>query len=213
MLCGADEAGRGPVLGPLVVAAVAVEDEEALRSIGVRDSKRLSPPQRERLYHEITEACSYEVISLSPRHIDEGRSRMSLNMIEADAFASVLRPYRSHSLFVDCADANEATFAEAIRSRLGGCGPLVCRHRADDLFPVVSAASIIAKVIRDRAILSIQDEVGEEIGSGYPSDPKTVAFLERWINDKGNPPPFARCSWETTRRMIGRAKNSRLTDW
>lgn len=201
------------MIGPLVVAAVAIDDDAVLRRMGVRDSKRMTPSQREALYPQILKTCEVEVLSLSAQEIDAGRLRTSLNKLEAEAFAKVLERFKESSLFIDCADVNERSFAETISLLLGPSGGMVCEHRADDTYPVVSAASIVAKVVRDRAISELEVEYGEVLGSGYPSDPRTIDFLERWINDKGNPPPFARCSWETTRRIMGRAKNSRLTDW
>ena len=200
-------------MGPLVVAAVAVDDDEVLRRLGVRDSKKMTPVQREMMYPKIIEICEVEVLSISAEEIDAGRVRASLNKLEAEAFAKVLGRFKGNKLFIDCADVNEKSFADTISSMLGWSGDMVCEHRADDTYPVVSAASIVAKVVRDRTISDLEMEYGEVLGSGYPSDPRTIEFLERWINDKGNPPPFARCSWETTRRIMGRAKNSRLTDW
>ena len=208
-----DEAGRGPVLGPLVVAAVAVEDGTTLEGMGLKDSKRLSPARREVLFDEIGSVCDIEVVSLPPQRIDEARKVMSLNALEAEAFAAALAPFRDHSLFVDCADANEKAFASTLKGLLGSCGQMVCKHRADEKYPVVSAASIVAKVTRDRAVRELEEEAGEPLGSGYPSDPVTISFLERWINDKGNPPSFARMSWQTTRRILNMSKNSRLEDW
>ncbi len=213
MICGADEAGRGPVLGPLVVAAVAVEDGSVLEGMGLKDSKRLSPARREALFDEIMSLCRTEVVSLAPQRIDEARQVMSLNALEAEAFAAVLAPFRDHSLFVDCADVNEKAFARTLKGLLGRCGPLVCRHRADDRYPVVSAASIVAKVTRDRAVRQLEEETGEALGSGYPSDPVTISFLERWIKEKGNPPPFARSTWQTTRRILSMSMNTSLEDW
>jgi len=197
----------------LVVAAVAVDDDAILRRMGVKDSKRMTPGQREAVYPQIIDSCEVEVLSLSAQDIDSGRLRTSLNKLEAEAFAKVLGRFKGGRLFIDCADVNERAFAETVSALLGWTGDMVCQHRADDIYPVVSAASIVAKVVRDREISDLEREYDEVLGSGYPSDPRTIAFLERWINDKGNPPPFARCSWETTRRIMGRAKNSRLTDW
>jgi len=213
MICGADEAGRGPVLGPLVVAAVSVNDDSELRRIGVKDSKRLSPLKREELYPLIMEMCDVEVLQITAERIDEARREMSLNRMEAEAFAYVLYPFRGQEIFLDCVDPNETSFARLIDSLLGGHSKIVCEHRADNTYPVVAAASIVAKVVRDRAMVKLEKEWGESLGSGYPSDQKTISFLERWIKDKGNPPPFARCSWETTRRLMGLAMNSRITEW
>src|SRR5207253_5468086 len=88
-----------------------------------------------------------------------------------------------------------------------------CQHNADELFPVVSAASILAKVCRDRQMRTIEDEIGMHIGSGYASDADTIAFLETWIRTHGSLPPHTRASWDTARRLLAEARNHKLADF
>ena len=99
-----------------------------------------------------------------------------------------------------------------LSARLGGTD-VVARHKADDTYPVVSAASIIAKVTRDRLISDISAEFGEDIGSGYPSDPKTIGFIEKWIKENGCSPRYTRNSWETVRNIKSRLSVRKITDW
>jgi len=172
-----DEAGRGPVLGPLVVAAVMVKDEEPLRAIGVRDSKKLTAMRRAELDAEIRQMAKVDVEVIDARMID-ARGEGSLNELELDHFAALIERMRPSSVYADACDPSEESFAIKLSSRLRYEPELVCRHKADDLFPVVSAASIIAKVMRDRLVEEIGRELGEDVGSGYPADPVTRALLK-----------------------------------
>ncbi|MDY0293339.1 MAG: ribonuclease HII [Candidatus Methanomethylophilaceae archaeon] len=213
MFCGVDEAGRGSVMGPLVVGAVFVEDDSPLVSMGVRDSKRLSPRRREALYEEISSAApDWCTVIVSAEEIDLLRNRRSLNEIEMDMFEEAASKVPVLRVYADCPDVNETSFSNSLSVRLKNTA-VVARHRADDTFPVVSAASIIAKVTRDRMIRDISEEFGTEIGSGYPSDTCTMGFIEKWIKDNGSPPKHTRCSWEPVRHMMSLNSNTKLTDW
>ena len=212
MRCGVDEAGRGSVLGPLVVGAVYSESDDVLTDIGVRDSKKLSPKARERMYGQIADACETAVVIISAAEIDEKRKTASLNDIELEMFVRACSKIPLSAVYADCPDVNEAGFSKDM-SRLMKGPEIVARHKADNLFPIVSAASIVAKVTRDRIIGDIQKEFGTDIGSGYPSDRCTMEFIEKWIKDNGCPPPYTRCSWEPVRQMITVSKNTKISDW
>ena len=213
MFCGVDEAGRGPVMGPLVVGAVYVEDDDVLRSIGVKDSKKLTPRRREAMYDEIVSAVEgYSIITLSAEEIDAKRERMSLNMVEMEMFAEAVSRMPVTRVYVDCPDPNEEKFGNMLSVRINNT-PVTARHKADDTYPVVSAASILAKVTRDRLIAEISDEFGENIGSGYPSDPVTIAFIEKWLKEKGCTPRHTRNSWDTVRNLKSRLLVRKITDW
>ncbi len=217
-LVGVDEAGRGPVLGPLVVAAIAVplSSEATLREMGVRDSKKLQANRRDRLAGELT-MYHHRVVEVPAEDVDALRSTASLNVIEARLFASTvlgvleeLGPEGRASVYLDAADATESTFERHFRGALGDdpragrVVHVVSRHEADDLFPVVSAASILAKTRREEALARLRKELGDDIGSGYPSDGRTIAFLEKWITEKGVLPPHTRASWRTAQRLLDR---------
>jgi ribonuclease HII len=212
MICGADEAGRGPVLGPLVVAAVMVEDDLSLRQLRVKDSKLLTSVRREELYDGIMAVARVEVSVASPEEID-ARGEGSLNELEVQHFAAVIDRLAPHKVFVDAADVVAERFGQNILSLLRCQPDMVSCHRADSLYPVVSAASIVAKVVRDRAVRSIGEELGENIGSGYPTDPATMAFLERWTRTNGDLPPYTRRSWATAKKIYSICKMSNLDEW
>ncbi len=213
MFCGVDEAGRGPVMGPLVVGAVYVEDDTVLRELGVRDSKKLTPRRREALYDEIIGAAEgYSIITASAEDIDARRARMSLNMVEMEMFAEAVSRMPVSRVYVDCPDPNEDKFGNMLSVRIGNT-PVTARHKADDTYPVVSAASILAKVTRDRMIADISEEFGEDIGSGYPSDPVTIAFIEKWLKEKGCTPKHTRNSWDTVKNLKSRLLVRKITDW
>ncbi|MFQ6129161.1 MAG: ribonuclease HII [Thermoplasmata archaeon] len=212
-ICGVDEAGRGPVMGPLIVAGVLVVDDIHLREMQVRDSKKLSKKRREELSKEILVAaeCDFQVVPAED--IDEMRKLMTINELEAKIFASILEKLRPDVAYLDSADTNCEAFESLVRKELDFDLEIVCRHKADELFPVVSAASIIAKEKREEEVRRISRELGENIGSGYPADPITVEFMQRWISEKGDLPPNTRRSWETARRMLSESKMSKLSDY
>ncbi|MBO5669823.1 MAG: ribonuclease HII, partial [Candidatus Methanomethylophilaceae archaeon] len=201
------------VMGPLVVGAVYVEDDTELMELGVRDSKKLTPKRREAMFDRILDiADAYSVVTISADDIDLRRERESLNEIELAMFVDATNRYPVLRVYADCPDVNEMSFQSALTARLGGT-EVIARHKADDTYPVVSAASIIAKVTRDRLIEDISKEFGESIGSGYPSDKVTTGFIEKWIKENGRSPPYTRNSWETVRAIKSRLSVRKLTDW
>ncbi|WP_297419025.1 ribonuclease HII [Thermococcus sp.] len=202
-LAGIDEAGRGPVIGPMVIAAVVVDEDNVpkLADLGVRDSKRLTPKRRERLYNEIIKLIDdYVLIELWPEEIDSRKG--TLNEFEVENFIKALNSLKVKPdvVYIDAADVKEARFGEDIRKGLDFKAEIVAEHKADDKFIPVSAASILAKVTRDRAIERLKEEYGE-IGSGYPSDPRTRAFLEEYYREHSNFPPIVRRSWKTLKKI------------
>jgi len=213
MICGVDEAGRGPVIGPLVVAAVSVEDDSSLRRLKVRDSKQLTPFRREELAIEIRRLARVEVEVIEASNLDDMMTRDNLNEIEVKAFAALISRTRADTVYADACDVDPVRFSRNILGFLGYSPKMHCEHKADERYPVVSAASIIAKTVRDRRIREIEAELGQAIGSGYAHDEVSVAFLENWIKEKGDVPPHTRRTWETARRKLSASKNSKLTDW
>lgn len=205
---GVDDAGRGCVIGPLVIAGVLVDEEavERLRLLGVHDSKTLSPRRRELLAAEIKEiALDYTYFEIPPRAIDRvverGVKLRRLNYLEALAMAEVIRRLKPDIVYVDASDINAERFREHILSALREKPKIVSEHEADARYPVVAAASILAKVRRDSIIKELQRRYGD-FGSGYPHDSRTVRFLEDWF--RRNPrevPPFIRGSWSTVKRI------------
>ena len=208
-VAGVDDAGRGCVIGPLVVAGVLIDASgvDELRLMGVRDSKRLSPRRRENLAGEIeavASGCAY--FELAPRAIDRVVERneklRKLNYLEAMAMARVIRDLRPDRVYVDASDVVPERFADQILRVLPGRPEMVCEHHADEKYAVVSAASILAKVRRDSIVAELRREHGD-FGSGYCHDERTVSFLEAWFREKDWCPPFIRGSWATVKRIRG----------
>jgi ribonuclease HII len=213
LIAGVDEAGRGCVIGPLVVAGIAVKVETLplLSELGVKDSKLLSPKKREELYPEIIRLTEkYQTIKILPYQIDKAvesaRKLHKLNRLEAQTMAQVIEILKPDEVYVDAADTVEHRFRNHIQECLKIKTRIISKHKADKIFPVVSAASIIAKVERDREIASLRLEYGD-FGSGYLTDQKTMIFLKRLLEKNGEYPSFVRKSWKPAKR----AKNERGT--
>ena len=211
-----DDAGRGPVIGPLVIAGVSIEDEklEHLKSLGVKDSKKLTPEARMELSVEIPKVI-YEshILELEAAHLDRvvGRSPkfQRLNLLEAKAMAQVIEKLKPQIAYVDASDTRPERFKNNILEQLSYNPRVVSEHHADEKYPTVSAASILAKVRRDSRIKEIKKEYGE-VGSGYAHDPITVRFLSEWYVANGEFPPIVRRSWKTLRNIVGEVTQSRL---
>ena len=210
MISGIDEAGKGPVLGPMCVAGVLIHETkvDVLSRIGVRDSKQLSPKRREVLAEDIKKiADKYFILEVSPFQIDELRKIMTMNEIMVLCYSRVLEELRPKHAFVDAADVIAERFGENLRTRYSGDIMITSEHQADVKYPIVSAASILAKVQRDMLVKQLGENTGVDIGSGYPVDQKTISFLEGWVQEHGSLPYFARSSWETSKRILEKFNN------
>jgi ribonuclease HII len=212
VICGVDEAGKGSVLGPLVVAGISVTSEERLSDLGVRDSKLLSPKERERLYPLIRKRCKVATVTIDAQEIDFIRTEMTLNAAVARAHAQVIAKLAPACAIVDACDVNCFRYAEMVKAHLPFSCEIVSEHHADEKFMVVSAASIVAKVVRDREITKLAKKYGE-IGSGYPSDPVTIRWLTRYIGEHPSPPPIARRSWKTVGTLLAKKSQRSLRDF
>ncbi len=216
---GVDDAGRGAIIGPLVIAGVLINEQDMpkLEKLGVKDSKLLSPSRREQLAEEIKKlALKYHIAKLAPAEIDKvvetGRKLHRLNRLEAQTMAKVIAALKPDVAYVDASDVLADRFKSHIEESLQLKVQIVSEHKADAKYPVVSAASIIAKVERDRAIAELQERHGN-MGCGYPTDPKTIEFLESWIQKFGSYPEFVRKSWKPAKRLKAKAeaKQTRLS--
>ena len=206
-ICGVDEAGRGSMLGPLVVAGITISKSKIklLKKLGVRDSKKLSPAAREYLYKKIIETVDdYHVIRIPPRVIDKSVANHSLNHLEAKYMARVISKLSPSTAFVDSCDVNSKRFGKEI-SELTTNTKIRSYHHADSKFVTVSAASILAKVSRDRAIMRLGKN--HDIGSGYPSDPKTKMFVKKSLR-RNHDMPFLRKSWKPVQILMKKRKLS-----
>lgn len=201
-LAGVDEAGRGPVLGPLVVAAVLVEHERALRKLGVKDSKLLSPAKREALEPEIRKlALRIEVRVIPAEELNARMPLQNLNEIEVDAFAELLEKLSPTKAFLDACDVNAERFGTNVGARVTHVIDIRAEHGADANHPVVAAASIVAKVERDRLMAEIRAQHGA-CGSGYSHDVITQTWLKAYVDEHKTLPHIARREWETSRRLV-----------
>ncbi|MDH7593681.1 MAG: ribonuclease HII [Methanomicrobiales archaeon] len=209
MICGVDEAGKGAVLGPLVVAGVCCGSEEECRRLGARDSKELTPSRRRELSRKIERQFRHAVISIEPAEIDAAMERSTLNDLLASAHAEIVRRLKPDVVYLDSCDVDAARFGGHVKGLLGFECSIHSLHGADRRHPVVGAASIIAKVRRDLAMEELC-RVHGELGSGYPSDRITRKFLERYIAEHGAPPPYARKRWRTIARMMGEREQRRF---
>jgi ribonuclease HII len=213
MISGIDEAGKGPVLGPMCIAGVLMDDvaNGALLKLGVKDSKKLTPKKREVLAGDIKKiANKYFVLEVSALQIDELRKIMTMNEIMVICFAKVLEELRPDHAFVDAADVIAQRFGQNLKKKYTREITITSEHEADVKYPIVSAASILAKVQRDLLVKELGKKIGEDLGSGYPADAKTILFLENWVREHGSLPDFARSSWETSRRILGKFVSSQV---
>ncbi len=202
---GIDEAGRGAWLGPLIVGAVATPREQlaAIVATGARDSKTVSPARREAILEDLERCARVRTIGVDPREIDRHVTAGRLNELEARLFGTLAREFAPVEARVDACDANARRFGARVARHAGPGVRVLARHHADALEPIVGAASIAAKVRRDREIRALAASLGEEIGSGYPSDPVTLRFVRRTVDPRAPLPEWLRSSWATTRRVIG----------
>jgi len=185
---GVDEAGRGPLVGPLVIAVV-VGDGDVLAAAGARDSKRLSPRARLRVFEKIVEvAHCVNYIVVEPYIIDMYVRRGMLNSLEIDYTLKLFEVCPADLYYVDSPDVRPERYGAAL-SMLSS--RRVVALNKGEAVPQVAAASIVAKVVRDRLLEVLKREVGD-FGSGYPSDVRTV----EWVRGGGVPPECVRWSWK-----------------
>jgi len=214
LVAGVDEAGRGCVIGPMVVAMAGVEEKMIPRLVeeGVKDSKMLSPSRRLVIASRVRMVSEVvEVRSVSASRIDGLRRRgVSLNEIEAMLIGSMLVKHRRGTFYVDSVDRDCSRFRRMILEHAPGFrGRLVVKNYLDESNPLVGAASIIAKVERDKAVEKILRKAGLPRCSGYPGDPKTLRVIEQLLSS-GLEKGFLRMSWSTVQRIRARTSQSSL---
>ena len=217
LIAGIDEAGRGPCLGPMVLAIATIEkkDEDKLLDIGVKDSKLLSPVERTRQFKELKKVIKeFKFVSISAKEIDFLRARKSLNEIEAMRAGLLLNRLKKKPkiVFVDSPDTLQENFGKRIEKYLDFETILKTEHKADVNYPIVSAASIIAKVERDKAIDKIAKKYGK-IGCGYSHDSETIEFLKKFVAKHKALPEIARKSWITSQNILNNEFQKKLGEF
>jgi len=218
---GIDEAGRGPVVGPLIICG-AVFDERGLaklKALQVKDSKMHSPAQRRRLKAEIEKLAKFVVIErLEPWEIDQKRSDgTNLNRLETLKFiAAINKTFESiqiNRVVIDVPDPNLKKYKAMITNLIKRDNlEIVAEHRADEKYIECSAASIIAKVTRDSEIDELKKEYGD-FGAGYPSDPKCIEWLKNWLKTHKKFPKIVRHSWETISDLVDKKEQTKIGDF
>jgi len=197
LILGIDDAGRGPVIGPMVLAGCLIdkETESEFKEIGITDSKLLYRKKRTRLCKKIKEsAIAYHTHSISPAEIDTGMGiGLNLNEVEALAASIIIKELtkklssedkRNLNIIIDCPSVNNGAWHTHVTKYLKtNSFNIRCEHKADRDHIAVAAASIIAKVTRDGEIEKLKKKIELDFGSGYPSDPKTKDFLKKHINE------------------------------
>ena len=204
LLLGADEAGKGPVIGSMFVAGLVIEEDRLfdLAGFGVRDSKQLTPAKRESLARKISSiAADQYILEVKPQVIDELRAVMTMNEIMVRSFSQVLSRLHADQAMLDAADVDALRFAQRVKAASKTEMVVRAEHKADQHHTVVSAASILAKVSRDASMRELERSMNCKIGSGYPHDQMTLDFLSRWVRDNHDLPNCARHSWATAQRI------------
>jgi len=215
LIAGIDEAGRGPVIGPLILAVVAIEDKHLylLEALNLKDSKLLSPKQRNEAYEKIIKiAKAYKIITVEPSEIDDelNADSSNLNWLEAKKSAELINGLGADQAYLDCPSPNIENYSEYLNSLLTSPTNLICEHKADMRYPLVAAASILAKVTRDKEMAELQKKIPEKMGSGYPADPYTKKFLQE--NYEKYPEIF-RKTWTPYKKIVASKNQSSLKEF
>lgn len=212
LIAGVDEAGRGPIIGPMVMATIVMreEDLDKLKLLGVKDSKLLTREKREQLYEDIMDVatdCKLRIVSNI--EIDKAvKGEVSnLNLLELLKTAEMLNEAEMEKAIIDCPSPNLRAYQSLLKSKLEKKIRLIATHKADQHYLVVAAASIVAKVTRDRLIDGLKKEYDVDFGSGYLSDTKTMLFLEQHWHEY----PFFRTSWRTWKQLKRRKNQTNLS--
>jgi ribonuclease HII len=215
---GSDEAGKGPVLGPMVAAAVRADSE--LLPDDVDDSKRLARAKRESIAAALRnrEGVVVGVAIVPTDRIDDPETDMNSLTVAAQAEAITAVARDGDTVVVDAGDVDAARFGRRVRRGVRSAGPSIdvhAEHGADAAYPLVAAASVVAKVERDAKIDALNAEYPDHgpVGSGYPSDSETRAFLRRYVGDTGTLPDCARASWSTADDVLTAAEQSSLSEF
>lgn len=217
IIIGIEEAGRSPVIGPLVMAGVSIEEKivPQLKKLGVKDSKQLTPNQRELLYGKILGVVKdFKIKIISPEKVDAALKdpSMNLNWLEAKTSADIINELKGYKATLDCPSNNIKAYTEYVKKHLKANKKkvkIISEHKADEKYIEVAAASIIAKVTRDREIEKLKKKYKVDFGSGYPSDPMTQEFLDK--NYKKY--PIFRKTWASYKNVAKKKSQKGLGDF
>jgi len=215
-ILGIDEAGRGPVVGSLYLCGYLIKEKKTpkLKKYGVKDSKMLTARKRLHILPKLKKlADDYVLLKVTPREIDKLRGITNLNKIEIARMQHIINLLNPDKVIIDSPEVNTKRFAEKIRSRLKDKSvPIVAENFADKKYPEVGAASIIAKVNRDKEIEKLHKKYGY-FGSGYTHDERTIAFLKDWMKMNKEFPDFIRKSWITAMLIKEESEQRKLIEF
>jgi len=212
-ILGIDEAGRGALVGPLVIGGFMIDEGElpSLKEMGVKDSKDLTRDKRRSLSEWLRSKGEFKIIKVSPQEIDmKNKVGFNLNRLEIDKMIRIIEELKPDKVIIDCPSHNESRIKALFEARVD-C-EVVCECKADAKYPIVGAGSIIAKHERDESIKALEAELGVIIGAGYPSDERTIEFARQalsnqlWLQ-------HVRHSWETYSRIKGEKEQRTLSDF
>ncbi len=215
VLLGIDEAGRGPVIGPLVIAGVEINKNRVslLEELNIKDSKELSFLQINTLFHKIVDVSDNVYVEIiSNEMLNHLMRYKTLNEIEFDVCCEIISKSTPTKVFVDSFFSNTAKLEEMFKSKFPSIDFIV-EHKADSKYLVVGAASIVAKYYREsemEKIRKIYKEKYGDIGSGYSSDIRSVEFIERYYKEHKKFPREVRERWYTIERIKNREKQKTL---
>lgn len=197
---------KGPVIGPMVICGFLIEENKLkkLKEMGAKDSKMLSPILREKIMKKLKKiAKKIILIKISAKDIDKLRKKMSLNEIEINKMAKIINLLSPNIVIIDSPEINTKKFIKRIKSKLKNRKiKIIAENYADKKYPIVGAASILAKVERDNEIKKIKEKIGYDFGSGYSSDKRTRNFLKYYFKTHKEIPDFVRKSWITTKTIM-----------
>lgn len=215
---GIDEAGRGPVIGSMFIGGFLVDEHrlEELEDLGVKDSKKLSDTKRESIREKLGSVGEIFLEEFTASSIDDMMDVMTINDIELKGFADVIDRAEPDKVIIDLPEPDGDRFIGKVKDLMDTDHhgvEFVAEHGADDNFPVVSAASIVAKSAREAHVDDLHDKYGYDFASGYPHDSPTIKFLERYIEEKGELPPETRKAWSTAQRLMKENNQNSLGDF
>jgi len=225
LILGIDDAGRGPVIGPMVLAGCLVDEkaEREFKKLGVRDSKQLTQKRREFLADKIKEKSEvFEIVLSYPDEIDLKNSQgIDLNKLEAIKTAEIIneinkigrvsKDTKKIKVIVDCPSPTISKWRDFLKTKIDNLSNLeiFCEHKADKNHISVSAASILAKTVREKEMSELRKKYGEGVGSGYSSDPLTCRFLEKHA-EKHRDDGIFRKTWSTWKKACSKKEQKKL---
>jgi len=219
LILGIDDAGRGPVVGPMVLAGCLIDEktEKEFKKLGVKDSKMLTAKRREFLAEEIRKKSEmFEIVLAHPIEIDGTNSHgINLNKLEALKAAEIInkinKGFKELKVIIDCPSVSIFKWKDFLKTKIENLSNLtfVVEHKADKNYIAVSAASILAKSEREKEMDKLREKYGKEIGSGYCSDPLTCNFLEKHAKKHEEDGIFRR-TWSTWKKACARLSQKKL---